>query len=54
LLEQVFEDGPEHQTACLHPLEVGEDMSLSTPQIEDSEIVAETDPSPEKVRGDTS
>ena len=39
LLEQVFDDGVEHKTACLHPLEVGEDMSLSTPQIEDSEIV---------------
>ena len=39
LLKQVFDDGPEHLAACLHPLEVGEDMSLSTPQIEDTEIV---------------
>jgi len=52
LLEQVFEDGPEHQTACLHPLEVGEDMSSSTPQIEDSEIVADADPGPDST-GDT-
>jgi oligopeptide/dipeptide ABC transporter ATP-binding protein len=52
-LKQVFDDGAEHQTACLHPLAIGEDMSLSIPQIEDSEIVAEPDPSPEAVRGDT-
>jgi hypothetical protein len=53
LLAQVFDDGAEHQTACLHPLEIGEDMSLSVPQIEDSEIVAEPDPDPETARGDT-
>jgi oligopeptide/dipeptide ABC transporter ATP-binding protein len=38
VLERVFDDGAEHQTACLHPLAIGEDMSLSRPQIEDSEI----------------
>jgi len=38
MLEQAFDDGPEHQTACLHPLAIGEDMSLSRPQIEDSEL----------------
>ena len=53
LLEQVFDDGAEHQTACLHPLAIDEDMSLSVPQIEDSEIVTEPDPGPETVRGDT-
>jgi oligopeptide/dipeptide ABC transporter ATP-binding protein len=53
LLEQVFDDGAEHQTACLHPLAIGEDMSLSVPQIEDSEIVAEPERGPETVRGDT-
>lgn len=40
-LGRVFDDGAEHLTACLHPLDVGEDMSLSSPQIEDSEIVME-------------
>jgi len=38
VLERVFDDGPEHLAACLHPLAIGEDMSLSRPQIEDSEI----------------
>jgi len=38
VLERVFDDGAEHLTACLHPLASGEDMSLSRPQIEDSEI----------------
>jgi oligopeptide/dipeptide ABC transporter ATP-binding protein len=38
-LEQAFDDGAEHQVACLHPLAVDEDMSLSRPQIDDSEIV---------------
>ena len=38
-LEQVFDDGAEHLTACLHPLALGEDMSLARPQIEDSEIL---------------
>jgi oligopeptide/dipeptide ABC transporter ATP-binding protein len=52
-LEQVFDDGAEHQTACLHPLAIGEDMSLSKPQIEDSEIVATPGPGPETARGDT-
>jgi oligopeptide/dipeptide ABC transporter ATP-binding protein len=38
-LAQVFDDGVEHLTACLHPLAPGEDLSLSKPQIEDSEIL---------------
>jgi oligopeptide/dipeptide ABC transporter ATP-binding protein len=40
VLERVFDDGFEHQVACLHPLAVGEDLSLARPQIEDSEILA--------------
>ncbi len=38
-LEPVLGDGPTHCTACLHPLAVGEDLTLSTPSIEDSEIL---------------
>jgi len=37
-LGPVPDDGPEHQVACLHPLAVGEDLSLAKPQIEDSLI----------------
>jgi oligopeptide/dipeptide ABC transporter ATP-binding protein len=39
-LEPVLGDVSEHATACLHPLEVGEDMSLATPQIADTAIGA--------------
>jgi hypothetical protein len=35
----VLGDGPAHTTACLHPLETGEDLSLATPEVEDSAIV---------------
>jgi oligopeptide/dipeptide ABC transporter ATP-binding protein len=45
-LTPVLGDGPVHTTACLYPLEAGEDLSLATPEVEDSEIVealAETD-----------
>jgi oligopeptide/dipeptide ABC transporter ATP-binding protein len=38
-LQQVFDDDPEHLTACLHPLSLGEDLTLSKPQIQDSEIL---------------
>jgi oligopeptide/dipeptide ABC transporter ATP-binding protein len=44
LLAQAFDDGPEHMTACLHPLAIDEDMSLARPQIEDTEIL--TTPAP--------
>ncbi len=44
VLEQVFDDGAEHQVACLHPLALGEDMSLARPEIEDSVIL--TSPTP--------
>ena len=37
-LVPVLGDGTAHQTACLHPLEVGEDLSLATPRVEDTEI----------------
>jgi oligopeptide/dipeptide ABC transporter ATP-binding protein len=43
-LAQVFDDGGEHLTACLHPLAAGEDMSLARPQIEDSEILMTATP----------
>jgi oligopeptide/dipeptide ABC transporter ATP-binding protein len=36
-LEPVLDDPPEHATACLHPVEVGEDLSLATPAISDTE-----------------
>jgi oligopeptide/dipeptide ABC transporter ATP-binding protein len=38
-LVPVLGDGPAHTTACLHPLETGEDLSLATPEVEDSAIV---------------
>jgi oligopeptide/dipeptide ABC transporter ATP-binding protein len=38
-LVPVLGDGPVHVTACRHPLEVGEDLSLARPEVEDSEIV---------------
>jgi oligopeptide/dipeptide ABC transporter ATP-binding protein len=33
-LAPVLDDGPEHRTACLHPLRVGENLSDSHPSIE--------------------
>jgi oligopeptide/dipeptide ABC transporter ATP-binding protein len=47
-LEPVFDDSSEHKVACLHPLALGEDLSLAKPQIEDSEIFSTPIP------GDTS
>ncbi|MDN5769117.1 MAG: hypothetical protein L0H78_25355, partial [Humibacillus sp.] len=43
ILEPVLGDEPTHCTACLHPLAVGEDLTLSTPAIDDSEILLVTD-----------
>jgi oligopeptide/dipeptide ABC transporter ATP-binding protein len=40
-LVPVLGDPATHTTACLHPLEIGEDMALAVPHIEDSEILAE-------------
>jgi oligopeptide/dipeptide ABC transporter ATP-binding protein len=40
-LEPVLGDPPTHSAACLHPLEVGEDMSRSTPQIDGTETVVQ-------------
>jgi oligopeptide/dipeptide ABC transporter ATP-binding protein len=37
-LEPVLGDPPEHGSACLHPLEVGEDLAASRPQISDTEV----------------
>ncbi len=37
-LEPVLGDPPVHAAACLHPVEVGEDLSRFTPQISDTEI----------------
>ena len=37
-LQPVLGDGPVHLTACLHPLAVGEDLSLATPRVSDSVI----------------
>jgi oligopeptide/dipeptide ABC transporter ATP-binding protein len=42
-LGPAYDDGAGHLTACLHPLAEGEDMALSKPQIEDSEIFAAPD-----------
>jgi oligopeptide/dipeptide ABC transporter ATP-binding protein len=39
-LDPVLEDGPEHRTACLHPVRPGEDLSRSRPTIEDTELNA--------------
>jgi oligopeptide/dipeptide ABC transporter ATP-binding protein len=39
-LAPVLGDSEAHRTACLHPLEVGEDLSRSVPQIEDTEVAA--------------
>ena len=50
-LGRVFDDGVEHQTACLHPLAIDEDMSLSRPQIEDSEIDVASIPDQEPTTG---
>jgi oligopeptide/dipeptide ABC transporter ATP-binding protein len=52
VLQQVLDDGAEHLTACLHPLELDEDQSLARPQIEDSEILLlATTPEPETTTG---
>jgi oligopeptide/dipeptide ABC transporter ATP-binding protein len=40
-LEPVLDDRAEHRTACLHPLEVGEDLTRSVPKIEDTYIEPE-------------
>ena len=37
-LVPVLGDGAAHTTACLHPLQLGEDLTLATPQVTDSEI----------------
>ncbi len=37
-LEPVLGDPADHRSACLHPLEVGEDLAASRPQIADTEI----------------
>ncbi len=37
-LVPVLGDGPVHLTACLHPLAVGEDLSLASPHVSDTEI----------------
>ena len=37
-LDPVFDDGPEHGTACFHPLQVGEDLAASRPQIAETEL----------------
>jgi oligopeptide/dipeptide ABC transporter ATP-binding protein len=42
LLEPVFDDRADHRTACHHPLAVGEDLTLSEPAIEDSQLRAES------------
>ena len=43
VLAPAYLDAAGHLTACLHPLAEGEDMSLSRPQIEDSEILSAPD-----------
>jgi oligopeptide/dipeptide ABC transporter ATP-binding protein len=53
VLAQVFDDGAEHLTACLHPLALGEDMALARPQIEDSEILMAPTPGQETNTGGT-
>jgi oligopeptide/dipeptide ABC transporter ATP-binding protein len=37
-LEPVLDDGPEHLTACHHPVQPGEVLSAETPAISDTEI----------------
>ena len=53
VLEQVFDDGAEHLTACLHPLALDEDMALAKPQIADSEILMAPTPGLETNTGGT-
>ena len=53
VLEQVFDDGAEHLTACLHPLALDEDLALAKPQIEDSEILMAPTPGLETNTGGT-
>ena len=40
-LEPVFDDDADHRTACLHPLTIGEDLSLSRPAIGANETYTE-------------
>jgi oligopeptide/dipeptide ABC transporter ATP-binding protein len=40
-LVPVLGDPPVHAAACLHPLEIGEDMALAVPRVEDSELLAD-------------
>jgi oligopeptide/dipeptide ABC transporter ATP-binding protein len=37
-LDPVLDDGPEHGTACLHPVTAGEDLSRARPTIGDTEL----------------
>jgi oligopeptide/dipeptide ABC transporter ATP-binding protein len=37
-LAPVLGDADEHRTACLHPLETGEDLSRAVPEVEDTEV----------------
>jgi oligopeptide/dipeptide ABC transporter ATP-binding protein len=53
VLEPVFDDGAAHKVACLHPLALGEDLSLAKPQIQDSEILAAPTPGQVPSAGDT-
>jgi oligopeptide/dipeptide ABC transporter ATP-binding protein len=39
-LVSVLGDASEHRTACLHPLEAGEDLSQAVPEVADSELGA--------------
>ncbi|WP_347350108.1 oligopeptide/dipeptide ABC transporter ATP-binding protein [Intrasporangium sp.] len=41
VLQPVLGDPATHLTACLHPLEVGEDLALARPHIDDSEIAGD-------------
>ena len=50
-LGQAFDDAAGHLTACLYPLAVDENMTLATPQIEDSEILMAPTPGQEPGTG---
>jgi oligopeptide/dipeptide ABC transporter ATP-binding protein len=52
-LESVFDDGAEHQVACLHPLAIAEDLSSAKPQIEDSVILTSPTPVPDHQKDGT-
>jgi hypothetical protein len=41
-LVPVLGDADSHLTACLHPLQIGEDLSRATPQIDDTDISVES------------